>query len=415
MKVVQISEGIRKNSSPYRIGIGIKRNGVESKLLVVHSDIDNSCILIAKKSIGYRILRKITSKLEKAEFDLNYKKQENMPFSYYNVGIDISKEKIVREADVLFLHWICGSYISPRGIKRLLKLGKPVVWICHDNWPFTGGCHVRLGCDKYKEGCGCCPQLMSKKKRDWSYRLMRAKKKAIKSGNLTVISPSSWMDNNVKESYLFSGIPHGIIPNPIDSQIFKPMDKAAIRKKLGIDEKKTILLFGAINASTTPYKGYDYLLKALDLLERDLPPEIDIEAVVFGAKHGEERQNSRIKIHYLGFLNEEQMAEAYNCADIYVVPSLEDSFNNTVVESFACETPVVAFATGGITDIINHKINGYLAEYKNAEDLAQGVKWLLEGDNRAVSGKNGREKVLTTYDTTVIGKKYVELCKGLLQ
>lgn len=415
MKIVHINEGISANSTPNRIRIGQKRCGIQAKLITAHTNVADEDIIVVRKKMGYRTLRKIAAVFEKIEYGLNYSQQANIPFSYYNIGMNLAKEKEILEADIIQLHWICGTFVSVIGIKRLLKLGKPVVWLCHDNWPFTGGCHVRLGCDKYKENCGCCPQLQSKKRRDWSYRLLLAKKKAISNGKLTIVSPSSWMDDNVSQSMLFRGINHYVIPNPIDVSIFAPMDKAAVRGKLGINKEATVLMFGAVNASTTPYKGFKYLLEALDILEDELNPQMNIQAIVFGSDSGEVRTDSRIQIKYLGYLNEQQMAEAYNCADVYMVPSLEDSFNNTVAESLACETPVVAFATGGITDIIDHRINGYLAEYKNAEDLARGVKWVLEEDRQAKLGKAGRVKALQTYDLKVVAKQYIELYKQLLR
>lgn len=415
ISVVHVNEGLKSTSSPNRIKMGVNglKCGVIAKMLTVHSEVDSEDIFEIKGGFTYRVFRKISTAINQMEYRSSYCKEPGIPFSYYNVGIDISKEQIVREADIILLHWICGSYISTRGLKKLVSLNKPIVWVCHDNWPFTGGCHVRMGCDKYKEECGKCPQLQSNRKKDWSYRLLKAKKKAISKADLTVISPSTWMDNNVAESSLFSGLKHYVIPNPIDTEKFTPLDRKEIRLKYNLDSNGVIILFGAVSATSTPYKGYSYLLKALDLLEKNLKDDIVVTAVVFGASDGDKREGKKIAVRYLGYLSEDQMVEAYNLADVYVVPSLEDSFNNTVAEALACTTPVVAFATGGIKDIINHKENGYLAGYKDADDLARGIEWVLKENRNNIFGKNGRKKVEKNYNISVVAKKYVEMYRRI--
>lgn len=409
--VLHVNESLKNNSVPNRIKIG--ENGLEcgvlSKILTVHSEVDSDNIFEIKGGFIYKIFRKISNVINQIESRISYHKEPGIPFSYYNIGINISKEQIVREADVIVLHWICGFFISTRGLKKIAGLNKPIIWVCHDNWPFTGGCHVRMGCDKFKQECGQCPQLQSNRRKDWSYRLLKAKKKAIAKANITVISPSMWMDHNVAVSRLLSGFEHYIIPNPIDTDKFTPIDKKEIRQKYHFDSNGIIILFGAVGATATPYKGYSYLLQALELLEKNLKDDIVINAAVFGASDGDKREGKRISVRYLGYLSEDQMAEAYNLADVYVVPSLEDSFNNTVAESLSCTTPVVAFATGGIKDIIDHKENGYLAKYKDAADLARGIEWVLKKNENNILGKNGRKKVESNYNISVVAKKYVDI------
>lgn len=415
IRVVHINESLKKNSVPNRIKIGENglKCGVLTKILTIHSEVDNDDIFEIKRGFIYKIFRKVSTIVNRIEYRTSYCKEVGVPFSYYNIGIDISKEQIIKEADIIVLHWICGSFISTRGLKKIADLHKPIIWVCHDNWPFTGGCHVRMGCEKFKDACGQCPQLKSSRRNDWSYRLLKAKKNAVSNANITVISPSTWMDNNVAESSLLSGFDHFIVPNPIDTDKFTPIDKMKVRQKYNFDNNSIIILFGAVGATATPYKGYSYLLQALELLEKKLKDGIVINAAVFGASYGDKREGKRISVRYLGYLSEEQMVEAYNLADVYVVPSLEDSFNNTVAEALACTTPVVAFATGGIKDIINHKENGYLAQYKDSEDLARGIEWVLQENVNNILGKNGREKVESNYNISVVAKKYVEIYRRI--
>lgn len=411
IRVVHVNESLKNNSAPNRIKMAESelKDSVLTKILTEHSDVDSEDVFEIKGGFTYRVFKKISIIVNKLEYKIRYRKEKGIPFSYYSVGIDISKEQIIREADVIVLHWICASFISMRGLRKIVNLNKPIVWVCHDNWPFTGGCHVRMGCDRFKDKCGMCPQLHSNRKNDWSYRLLKAKKKVISKANITVISPSTWMDNNVAESSLFSHLKHYIIPNPVDTDKFIPKDKIKVRQKYNLNSNGIIILFGAASAISTPYKGYSYLLEALDILEKRLKGDVQINAVVFGASDGDRRKGKRIQITYLGYLNEDRMVDAYNLADVYVVPSLEDSFNYTVAEALSCATPVVAFSTGGIRDIINHKKNGYLAMYKDTGDLAKGIEWVLKENENNILGQDGRKKVENNYRSSIVAKKYVEI------
>jgi glycosyltransferase involved in cell wall biosynthesis len=244
--------------------------------------------------------------------------------------------------------------------------------------------------------------------------MLTEKEKAYKCGNMVVVSPSVWMDNNVKESYALNGKRHYIIPNPINVDIFRPLDRKEIRKKYGVNGSRHIIVFGAVGVSSSPYKGYNELLRCLDIFSRKYRDFGEVDVYVFGSSGESKNYNDQITINYLGYLDEEKMVEAYNLADVYVVSSLEDSFNNTVAESMSTETPVVAFAVGGIVDIINHKENGYLAEAIEPEDLADGIFWVLNNNQGNELGRNGRKKVIENFSYSIVAKKYYQLMSNLL-
>lgn len=409
IKIVQIHAGIKENSSPHRIAKALMMAGVHPKILVKETKLTAEYIIKLKETFGFKILRKLDYMLLNKELKKNYKIDENIPFSYYRVGMPVYREKLVREADVIILHWVCGTYLSVRGIGKLLALHKPVLMVCHDNWYFTGGCHVRLGCEKYKEHCNYCAQLNSKNQYDWSYKLFETKSRVFRNGNITVISPSRWMDKNVADSKLLGCHRHYIIPNPIDTEIYKATNKEIVRKKYGIPKESIVFSFGAVRAVNTPYKGYTQLLEALNILDKKYSFERPIKVLVFGSDSGENRNWEKIEMEYIGVLNESGMIDMYNMTDVYVVPSLEDSFNNTVIESMACETPVVSFETGGIVDIIEHKKNGYLAAYNNPESLAEGIIWIMNHNEDNVLGKNGRGTVLKKFSSEIIANKYLKV------
>lgn len=411
--IVHLNAGISHSSVPLRLMDAMNEVGMSSEIVTMNSTISNSGIHVVTKTMLFRVMRKLDA-VFLAIGEQNYPdKASNMPFSYFHVGMNIAKQPWIIDADVIVIHWIGGTFLSTKGLRRLLQLGKKVIFVCHDNGHFTGGCHVRMGCMKYTDACGQCPQLGSNKKKDWSYKLFLKRMKLYQNADITIVSPSVWMDNNVTSSRLFFGKKHYIIPNPIDTDIYCPKDKTSIRNKYQIPGNRKVVLFGAANALSAPYKGYDKLLEVLDIFTSRYKELGPVEAYVFGADGETCAYNSQFSIYYMGYLDEKTMVEAYQLADVYIVPSLEDSFNNTVAESMAAGTPVAAFATGGIIDIIDHKENGYLAKYGDASDLADGVAWVLKSRDSQDLPKKSRQKIVERFSYPVVGRRWKKLIKGL--
>ena len=414
-KIVQLNANINSTSVPYRLKQAFDKVGIASKIITMQSSVCDEDIVIVKPKYHTRVLRKIDHIFLEMKARVRYKRNEGMPFTYYHVGMNVSANKFVRLADIIIIHWIGGTFLSMQGIKKLMRLHKHIIIVCHDNWHFTGGCHVRLGCEGYKSGCGMCPQLCSVRKNDWSYKLCKKKKNIYLLKQLVVISPSTWMNNNVLKSDVFQGKRHYIIPNPIDIELYKPVAFSALREELKIPLDTKILAFGAVNADTSPYKGYSQLMQALKIYESTYLNDEKLVVLIFGSKEKKHIIAGKIDTYYLGYLSEHEMVQMYNTADVYVVPSLEDSFNNTVAESLACETPVVAFATGGIVDIIDHKVNGYLAQYNNPLDLTEGINWVLNNNEKNQLGRAGRLKVKEKFSSQTVTEQYLELFSEILE
>ncbi len=377
--------------------------GLDSVIVTMISKVPDENVNVVSQPILYKVRRKIDIFAHKG---LKNDANKAMPYSIMNVGVDLTQNEYVRNADIVILHWIWGHFVSFKGLDKLLNSGKKVIVYCHDNAHFTGGCHVRMGCNGYLNGCENCPQITDNRSKGYSYKQFKHKRRIYQNADFTVLSPSTWMDGNVARSALLSSKRHLIIPNPIDTDFFKPQAK----KK----NDRIRILFGAVNATSTPYKGYKELIAALDLLEKKYSDLGSIEAYVFGGNGAPISMSQNGEVHYLGILDPKRMVDAYNDVDVYVVPSLEDSFNSTVAESLACETPVVAFATGGITDIIDHQKNGYLAKYGVVEDLADGIYWVLKNNKDNVLGCEGRAKVVNYFSYNVIGQKYKDLFNSIL-
>ena len=289
-------------------------------------------------------------------------------------GTDMRHDKDILDADIIVLHWV-NSFISDRSICQLMKLGKPIFWVMHDMWPFTGGCHYDLYCESYKSDCASCPMLKKQRLRNISAFNLKRKRNLFASMNITMIAISRWEQRCAQESFPLKG--------------------------------KKVILFGADKALENATKGFSYLVEALRRMDGS-----KYVAVCFGKAPEKDRiQLPNIDIKYPGTIQDEKkLAAWYSLADVFVAPSIQEAFGYTVCEALACGTPVTAFAVGGMLDQIDHRENGYLARLYDVEDLAEGIEFCAE--NTKTLGKRARETVLERNSYEVIGKKYKEVLEG---
>ncbi|GHV49165.1 hypothetical protein FACS1894181_07360 [Bacteroidia bacterium] len=209
------------------------------------------------------------------------------------------------------------------------------------------------------------------------------------------------------------GLNLSVIPNMIDITAFSPTDKQAARKQFSFPLEKKIVLMGAAKLND-PIKGFRYLKDALSLLKEDMK---DIYLVLFGKIKDAPSFLPDIPVEYtfMNLLSDTSIiSQLYNAADVTVVPSYYETFGQTLIESMACGCPVVSFNNSGQTDIIDHKVNGYLAEYKNTKDLANGILWVLTEANYAELSRNAIDKVRQTYDESIIAGKYKDLYEEIV-
>ncbi|MBR6201071.1 MAG: glycosyltransferase [Spirochaetales bacterium] len=306
-------------------------------------------------------------------------------FSSFHIGTDIMKITDLSAYDVIYLHWINGSFINLKGLETILRIGKPVYWFMHDMFPITAGCHYSFDCSKYQTNCQRCPYMKHPSSNDYAAQQFKKKKKLYsKYDNLNFIAPSVWLCECVKKSQLTKN--HNVyhIQNLLDDNIFKPTDKSFARQILNIPMNKKIILFGAQGAVNNPYKGFDYILDALNILSQDNAiNQNDIELMIFGSAYNDTiAKRLPYHSHFIGFLHDEiSLNLLYNAADIFCIPSLAENFANTVLEAVHCHIPIVGFNVGGIPDVVNDK-TGYLARYKDSQDLAYGIKSVLFGDKQ---------------------------------
>lgn len=308
--------------------------------------------------------------------------------------------------DVVNLHWICDGFQSIEAIGRYRL---PIVWTLHDMWPMTGGCHYSGTCERYMAQCGQCPTLGSHRDADLSRWTWRRKQSAWHDDQMVIVTPSQWLARCARNSSLFRDHRVEVIPNGIDLDRFKPIDKRLARQILGLPETPPLALFGAMSGSTR--KGAHHLKAALQHLQRTRQ---DIELVVFGNRQ-QQQELSRLKTHYLGHLSDEvTLCLAYAAADVFVAPSEQDNLPNTMTESMASGTPCVAFDIGGMSDIIEPGKTGYLARPFDTEELAHGIGLMLGDEaSRQRYCTQARRKAEACFDIKLMARRYTDLFSEL--
>ena len=322
-------------------------------------------------------------------------------------GNNIVNHHAVQDADIIVLHWI-NSFLSGKSLQQIFQLGKPVIFVLHDMWLFTGGCHVAGECNRYQLECSTCPQIPGNRVHDNSWKNYRDKENLLSKYQFFVLAPSRWMRDCAEKSQVLKGKEITYIPNCYDRNIFYPRtDREALRKKYGIPQGKKVILFGAaFNGAGNPDKGFSYLKQALMLLS-----ENDYFLVIFGHAQNKDVESLKQSYKLAGYIEaESELAELYSLADVYVTPSLQESFGFTVCEAMACGTPVTAFAVGGILDQITHMEDGYLARVKDSHDLAEGIEYCAK--NRNEWGKKAEENA-KRFSYEEVGRQYVDFFEEL--
>lgn len=400
-----------------RLHTALLQNGVDSMLLVQNKTSDCVQTLRLAKSKFQKIIEKLRPTLISLPLML-YPKRHKDIFSP-NIACFPPRNRLLLKTiielkpDVIHLHWIESGFINASDLLAISKLNIPMIWSLHDANPYTGGCHyVAATCIGVSTHCKKCPLLRAKNPYDLSFFTFKHKHNTYKKiQNLTINGLSRWIADCAKQSVLLGDKPIINLPNPIDTNIYTPIAKPLARDLLHLQKPKKFIAFGAIGATSTPRKGYNELKSALD----SMPNKHSLVLLVFGASEGEEIAG--IETHFVGFLHDDiSLRLLYSACDVMVVPSHAESFGQTASESLACGTPVVAFDTTGLKDIITHKHNGYLAKAFDTEDLKNGIQWVLDLDFASYTqiAQNARTSVVQKFDAPKIAKDYTQAYQKLL-
>lgn len=338
-------------------------------------------------------------------------------FSLGYPGYDLTGAKIIKEVDLINLHWVDG-FLSVESISSLLELGKPIVWTLHDVNPFTGGCHYPAGCTLFKDDCRLCPQLIKDPYNLPQFNL-KSKISQFRDKNLTIVTPSKWMAKEAKHSAVFKHSRVVVIPNSIETDIFTPQNKKQAKGKFDIAENTVTILTGA-SRWKPKRKGFEEFLSAMKhCLDnknfRNLVYENRIFLLCFGSPANAIKD---MGIPYKSFgrvRSDPLLSDIYNAADLFLLPSTEDNLPNTMVEAMSCGIPVIAFNTGGMPDMIRDGITGRLVPPGNTEVLAQAIIHLVfHPSERTKMGEESRRLIEGCYKLEDQAENYARLFKTLL-
>jgi len=386
-----------------RISQALIRAGIDSQILAQKkvSDKSYSCsIANSKLQKAFSFLRVGLDLLINGLLVNAKSPYFTLPF----IGCDVSKHQMLREADVIHLHWVNRGFLTLGSIEKIVALGKPVVWTLHDSWAFTGGCHMTGQCLKYQASCVGCPLTIGP---DFTKHFQTKKKKLANNSNISFAAPSMWMSQKASSSDVLGNKTVAVLPNCVDTLIYKPLDRMSARSLFNLPHDESIVLF---NITNDMRKGISYVRQVIaKLTECDKK----ILFVGFGASNIKNTIFADLPITSVGRINDNySMAMLYNACDVLIAPALEEPFGQTYIEAMACGTPCVSFDYSGPKDIIEHRMDGYLAENLSVDSLVDGVSYCLS--NKEVLGAAAIAKIQSAFSFESVSRVHAKHYKSLM-
>lgn len=386
MNVLQVngyqSPGRRFNGlslKPYLAALG-----VSSKQLVWEQD----CLEADVVSLQDKMVRKINRLTRGVERTLSLQSQ------LYTNGARIARLPEFHEADLVHYHIIHSGFLSMQSLPGLTAL-KPTVWTLHDPWAMTGHCIHPFSCQRWKTGCGQCPDLNTDFKINFDTTALnfRLKRFAYKRSNFEVIVASTWMENMVHQSPLFDGVPVHRIPFGLDLDFFKARDQAQAQARLGIEPGRLVLCFRSV---MNDFKGLQYVIEALDRIQVDVP----ICLLTLNDKGRVDRFKERFQVVELGWTNNDDvMRDVYDATDLFLMPSLADSFGLMAVEAMAFGKPSVCFEGTALPEVLFAPHAGIAVPSRDSAALANTIERLIhKPEEREERGQRSRQLAEQHYD-----------------
>ncbi len=386
----------------FRLMEALNNNGVKAKMLV--RDKLSSSVTVAQTGT---IIPKVLERLQ----IMSRLKGKLWQADTADFGINITRTEEYKEADIIHLHWINQGMVSLSCLKKMIKDGKKIVWTLHDEWPYLGICHYKGDCQETE--CRQCPLLPG----NIAHKHYLQKQNIYKKGNITFVGCSQWITDRAKQAMPDAEVVH--INNCVPHNIFRHIDQTEARKKLDLPLDNKIILFCSQNLNDER-KGFAFLQQALEkftihnsqfIIQGPQSMALDSHSPK-GGEGGDQLStlNSQLSTICLGkggryISSPEEMAMMYAAADVFVTPSLQDNLPNTIAEAMSCGTPCVGFNVGGIPEMIDHLQNGYVAQYKDVNDLAEGIQYVLTHDMREAA----LHKAASAYGETHVAQKYINV------
>jgi glycosyltransferase involved in cell wall biosynthesis len=308
--------------------------------------------------------------------------------------------------DVTHAHNLHGGYFDLAALSGLSRRA-PLVLSMQDQWLVTGHCGYSCECERWRIGCGSCPDLTLYPAipRDATRANLRRKGRLLDDVELTVTSPARWALDLARASYLRSK-PTRHIPNPVDTRFFRPGDKRAARAALGLPQDRPIVLLPARLAFDNEFKAAWMLEEAVEALR-----DRRVLGVAFGAKEEERRDGLRILAESH---DEAWIAEAHRAADVVVYPSRADTSPLAIIEALATARPVVATRVGGVSELVEDGRNGFLVDRGDAGGFARAIRRVLDSPELAQQlGANGLADARERHDLELVADAWLALYEEL--
>ena len=389
----------------HRLHRALLRAGVSSEMVVGVKDSDDVTVFAPESKIakGLALARPSLGDLTLGL----YRKRHPSPFSF---GAFPGSRHIGRPAsvpDVIHLHWIAADFLP---FWKLHRFGVPLIWTLHDMWAFTGGCHYVGDCSGYQDSCGSCPQLGSRRPRDLSRLLVRAKKYAFRKLPLVVICPTAWLADRARESFVLRDVDVRVIPNGVDVEVFRPVEQSLARDLLRLPQTPKYILMAALKGLEDPRKGGPLLLEAMRRIRQKYPTD-DVRLLLIGSKFSKQTERAGIDVHFAGHLHDDELiALYYSAADVIAIPSISEVLPNVAIESMACGRPCVTFAIGGMEEVVNNGETGVVAQAFSVDALAAGLMGcIMDRATWRQMGNKARAKALRDYDICQVTQQYLDV------
>lgn len=305
--------------------------------------------------------------------------------------------------DVVNLHWLGAGLLT---VREIGSIRHPVVWRLPDMWAYCGSEHLAETAANARWRAGYTKQNRPPTESgfDIDWWTWERKRRAWERP-YHLVAPSRWARDCASSSALLRTWPIWVIPNPLALDVFSPQPKRLARAELGLPQDVPIVVFGAAGGASQHHKGFDLLLDALARLREQVP---DLQLVVFG-DDGAGQDAPGCSVHWLGNIDDDHLLSmVYSAGDVVVAPSRKEQFGQIGTEAQACGTPVVAFRNTGLEDLVDHLTTGYLAGWLDAEDLARGIRRVLDG-GRTRWEHACRERAMRLWSPDIVASQYLDV------
>lgn len=405
MKVVLVNHSDTKGGASVaavRLMYALRQAGVDARMLVMHKTLNDDNIAL----VSTRLARRASFLLEHAQiFARNGFSKENLfKVSIATTTLPVHRHPWVKQADVVVLHWVNQGMMS---LKEVRRIKAPVVWTMHDMWNLTGVCHHAGECIGYMRECGHCRLLNNgRDANDLSRSTYLRKLYLYDHKPIYFVAVSNWLARRCAKSLLMKGRSLSVIPNAFPVADFTGVPKLS-RKACGLPEDKRLIIMGAARLDD-PIKGFDIAITALNKV-RDMP----VAAVFFGDLR-DKKVLDRLRLPYvwLGPVNSPSIIrDIYAHSDCVLSTSHYETLPTTIIEGMAAGCVPVTFGYGGQQDIVDHKQTGYIAIYRNADDVANGIRYAMSG---AVDRDLMRRTVAERFAAESVAQKYIELFNQII-